>query len=142
MIGMNFKEATGGFFDRAKVVRAMDSATRRNLSKIGAFVRTRARSIIRTRKRVSDPGEPPSSHTGILKALIFFAYEPARKNVVIGPTVARAGEAPALLEYGGGTTRRVGHLVKPAHYRPRPFMGPALEEAKGKLADIWRDSVR
>ena len=142
MAGFDFRMATGGFFDRAAVVRAMDAATRRNLSKFGAFVRTRSRSSIRSRKRVSNPGEPPSSHTSTLKALIFFSYDPGKKTVVIGPTVARKGEAPALLEYGGEATRRVGKLVKAEHYRPRPFMGPAFEIEKRNLSPLWRDSVR
>ena len=54
----------------------------------------------------------------------------------------RIAEAPALLEYGGEATRRVGKLVKAEHYRPRPFMGPAFEIEKRNLSPLWRDSVR
>jgi ribosomal 50S subunit-associated protein YjgA (DUF615 family) len=74
------------FFDRKIVIDAMDRAARNVLSKFGAFVRQRAKSSIRQRKRASDPGKPPSSHTGVLKDFIFFGYEADRQSVVIGPT--------------------------------------------------------
>jgi len=63
------------FFDSPKVVRAVDRTTRRVLSKFGAFVRRTARSSIRKRKRISEPGSPPSSHSGLLKKFIFFGYD-------------------------------------------------------------------
>jgi hypothetical protein len=100
------------FFDRKAVMDKMDAGTRRVLSKFGAFVRTRARSSIRKRKKPSAPGSPPSSHNGMLKNNIFFAYEPTRRNVVIGPTKANTvhfdgdgrpvrGTVPEVLEEGG-----------------------------------------
>lgn len=63
------------FFDTDRVKRAADMATRKNLSKAGAYVRTAARSSIRTRKAISPPGQPPGSHTGLLRKFIFFGYE-------------------------------------------------------------------
>jgi len=84
------------FFDRKAVTGAVGRATRKVFSRFGAFVRTAARSSIRRRKRVSAPGEPPSSHTGLLKRLIFFGYDRQRRSVVIGPqrlSRARHGEA-------------------------------------------------
>lgn len=73
------------FFDRKAVLDRVGRARVKSLSRFGAFVRTRARSLIRTRKRVSRPGEPPSSHTGVLKRFIYFVYDPVRKTVVVGP---------------------------------------------------------
>src|SRR5690242_12299768 len=76
------------FFDRKAVVDATTVAERKALSRIGAFVRRRARSSLRRRKRVSRPGEPPSVHskddTANLKNILF-AYEPSHRRVVIGP---------------------------------------------------------
>lgn len=94
------------FFDRAKVIAALERATVKALSKIGAFVRRSARSSIRSagkKNRVSNPGEAPRSHTGLLKDHIFFVYDPESKAVVIGPEKLRGtdGSAPAVLEYGG-----------------------------------------
>lgn len=144
MLDLTLSAAKRGFFDRPAVVSAADRATRRTLSKFGAFVRRRAKSSIRKRRKPSDPGKPPSSHTGLLKKFILFAYEPSRRSVVIGPTLLRetAVPVPALLEYGGEIprpTRRGG--TRTAVYRPRPFMGPAfLTELQG-LPDMWRYSI-
>lgn len=115
------------FFDTERVMKKVDAATRRALSRVGAFVRTRARTSIRKRKDVSQPGQPPSSHEGSLRRLIFFAYDQSAKSVVIGPVPFRKGEAPSLLERGG----TVGRKGRAHRYRPRPFMAPALAaEAK------------
>ena len=141
MIGTTFKDM---FFDSKKVLSAVDRATRKVLSKFGAFVRTTARHSIRKRKAASRPGEPPSSHVGTLRRLIFFGYDVERKSVVIGPTPFRSeAEAPPLLEYGGRAPRkdRKGKRVT-ATYRPRPFMGPAFEREQPKLPAIWANSVK
>jgi len=141
MIGTNFKDM---FFDSKKVLSAVDRATRKVLSKFGAFVRTTARHSIRKRKAASKPGEPPSSHVGTLRRLIFFGYDVERRSVVIGPTPFRSeAEAPPLLEYGGHAPRRdrKGKRVT-ATYRPRPFMGPAFEREQPKLPALWANSVK
>ena len=142
MIGL--KEAKAAFFDSKPVVSAVDKAARRVLSKFGAFVRTGAQHSIRRRKAVSQPGQPPSSHVGTLRRLIFFGYDVEQKSVVIGPTpFGGSAEAPPLLECGGRARRkdRRGKSVT-ATYRPRPFMGPAFEQEKPKLPAMWQDSVR
>lgn len=131
------------FFDRTAVINAVDRAERRVLSRFGAFVRRGARSSIRRRKSVSQPGSPPSSHTGLLKRNIFFVYERQRSNVVIGPILLNKGtEAPAILEHGGAVTQRRRKKRVRVTYRPRPFMGPAFEREKPKLPQMWRDSIR
>jgi len=137
------------FFDTPKVQRSVDRGTRRVLSRFGAFVRRSAKSSIRPRKRVSRPGEPPSSHTGLLKKFIFFAYQPRNKSVVIGPvqlTQKGRGEAPRLLEHGGtATLQRHGKRDKAnfrAHFQGRPFMGPAFLKEQPKLPEMWRQSIR
>ena len=133
------------FFDTKAVRDKVDATTRRVLSRFGAFVRRTARSSIRKRKRISDPGSPPSSHTGLLKKFIFFGYDTQKRSVVIGPerlSQAGRGEAPHLLEYGGtGTAERKGKR-KRMRIRPRPFMGPAFEKEEPQLPAMWRDSVR
>jgi len=136
------------FFDTKKVRRSVDRATRRVLSKFGAFVRRGAKSSIRKRKRASAPGEPPSSHTGLLRRFIFFGYDRSARSVVIGPgrLNQKIGDAPHALEHGGTSTvieglrgKRKKRRVKMA---ARPYMGPAFEQEKPKLAAMWRDSVR
>jgi len=141
MLGLDVKQF---FFDRQAIVAKVDAATRSVLSKFGAFVRRTARGSIRSRKAPAAPGSAPSSHTGLLKRLIFFGYDPARQSVVIGPAPLRSTvEAPPLLEYGG-TARRKGRngKTKSATYQARPYMGPAFEKERKVLPPLWRDSIK
>ena len=143
MIGVTFQQAKQGFFDREKVQRSVDAATRRVLSKFGAFVRQRAKTSIRSRKGTSPPGSPPYSHVGLLKKFILFAYDATRKSVVIGLTLIRAeSTAPRLLEHGGATTLETPRGSKRARYRPRPFMGPEFVAEQAQLPALWQNSVR
>ena len=136
------------FFDRKKVIRAADSANRKNLSKGGAFIRTAARHSIRKRKGASPPGSPPRSHSGLLKRFIFFGYDRSRQTVVVGPMRLnqKVGDAPAALEHGGtsvvveGTRGR--RRKRRVRIRARPFMGPALQKELPKFPSLWANSVR
>lgn len=143
--GLSFRAAKAGFFDRNAVLSATDRATRKVLSRFGAFVRTTARSSIRKRKSVSKPGQAPTSWTGLLKKFLFFSFDRRERSVVIGPVRLNrsGGEAPGLLEHGGSAVRR-DRRGKRRHrqYRPRPYMGPAFEKEKPKLPAMWRNSVR
>jgi hypothetical protein len=132
------------FFDRKAVTSAVDKAQRKVLSKAGAFVRQHAVRSIRSRKGVSAPGSPPHSHTGLLKRNIFFAYEPKRAAVVIGPVRLREsqGTAPRLLELGGTVRRRDGRALRTLKYRPRSYMGPALAAEAPKFPSLFKNSVR
>jgi hypothetical protein len=142
MIGMKIDKSM--FFDRKAVTSAVDKGVRKVLSKFGAFVRTTAQHSIRKRRSISQPGQPPSSHVGLLRKLIYFGYDANRRSVVIGPTPLHGeAEAPPLLEYGGRTRlkNRKGKVVS-ATYRPRPFMGPAFEAEKKKLPSLWANSIK
>jgi len=136
----------GLFFDRKRVTNAVDRTTRRVLSKFGAFVRTRAKTSIRKRKKSAPPGQPPSSHTGLLKKFIFFGYDQHQQSVVIGPVKlnAKGQEVPHVLEEGGRTAISYGrNRGKRIRVEARPFMGPAFEKEKQEsLPDMWRDSIR
>ena len=142
MIGFDIKRM---FFDRQAVISKVDAASRKVLSKFGAFVRRSAKSSIRKRKKPAPPGSPPSSHTGLLKKFIFFGYDTDAQSVVIGPTRLNQkgrGEAPPLLEYGGKATLVRRGKKKRTTYKARPYMGPAFEKEKPQLPAMWRDSVR
>jgi hypothetical protein len=136
------------FFDKGAVLRAVDRAERQVLSKAGAFVRRRAKSAVRKRKRVSEPGQAPSSHAGHLRRLILFGYDRAASSVVIGPLLFRSRSSPTvpeLLEFGGVVTRerkKGRRRRRTMRYRPRPFMGPALEAEAPNFPSLWKDSVR
>jgi phage gpG-like protein len=158
MIKMDMKKM---FFDRAAVISKVDTATRKALSKFGAYVRTSAKRSIKNapfmakkergvertdfRKAYSKPGQPPYSHSGKLKKFIYFAFDPGRRSVVIGPQrlfVKRKGEAPSLHEYGGSTSMRFQKKRKTVRYSARPYMGPAFNKEQSKLSAIWRDSIK
>ena len=134
---------TSLFFDAPAVRRAVDAAKRRELSRAGAFIRQRAKTSIRQRKGISRPGDPPHSHAGDLRRLIFFAWDRVSDSVVVGPLPFKAGEAPSLLEFGGRAVRadRRGKRRR-VRYRKRPFMGPALEAELPQLPARFRNSVR
>lgn len=154
-LGLSFEASKRYFFDRAKVLAAADAAVLRGLSRLGAFVRRRARTSLRRRKKASAPGSPPSVHSkdnfATLKNILF-AYDPARRSVVVGPVRLNGSKGsptvPELHEFGGtlqvaeaqlsggrwvraGLARRFGDKSRPtrvraATYPARPTMRPAL----------------
>ena len=130
------------FFDRAKVTRAVKDGTRSALSRAGAFVRQRAKTSIRKRKKSASPGHPPSSHTGRLRNLIFFGYDERAESVVIGPKLFRQANPPAphLLEFSGQT--RSWRDGRTQHYRKFPFMAPALEAEAQKMPGLFQGAVK
>lgn len=156
-----------GFFDSSAILKAMDKASRKALPKAGAFVRRRARSSIRkapkvdvatgkvtrgrkkkgaaTRDAIAQPGKPPYGHGDQkLKRLIFFAWDQSTRSVIIGPAKFEnaRGAGPQFLEDGGGTvlTNRKGKR-RSVHYAGNPFMNPALEAERDKIAEFFRDSM-
>lgn len=142
-------QVTKWFFDAPAVLKTVDAGTAKVLSKFGAFVRRTMKSSIRKRRKSSEPGKPPSSHTGLLKQFIFFSFDPRSRSVVIGPEKlnAKIGQVLEALEYGGQTTvatyrnrKVVGKETK--YIRARPFARPALEMELSKLPEMWRDSVK
>lgn len=148
---MNADQAKALFFDKKAVTDRLDPAVRRALSKLGAFVRTRAKSSVRYGKGAARPGAPPVAHRSAgytrtsrsrktgqtkqqpaspLRELIYFAYDPASRSVVVGPTLGGSQSgAPARLEFGRGVA-------------PHPFMRPALEAERAKAPDLFRGMIR
>lgn len=122
------------FFDRQPVIDAMAKKDRAALSKGGAFVRTRARSSMKRRKKVAERGKPPSAHVGKIKDLLYFSYDPHSRSVVIGPAKFREGIVPRLMEEGGrGPNGKT--------YEPHPYMGPALQAELPNLPSRWSGSL-
>lgn len=153
IINVKLKSAKELFFDRKLVDRYVDNSTKRFLSKFGSNVFTTSRRSIRFRKRISRPGRPPSSHTGLLKHNIFFIFDRFHQSVVIGPIlINRGGKAPNLLEFGGISRderperrqrRKRRSRVRPfLVYRPRPYMRPAFAQELAKLPLLLRASFR
>ncbi|MGI4815796.1 MAG: hypothetical protein ACRYGG_21010 [Janthinobacterium lividum] len=129
------------FFDRAAVQAKVKDGTRSALSKAGAFVRTRAKTSIRKRKASSEPGSPPSSHTGLLRDRIFFGYDSARESVVVGPQLLNGNRGlpvPELLEQGGDVKRGKVQM----HYAAHPFMRPALEAERDHFVEVFGNCIK
>ena len=143
MIGFRTKGFRRLGLDTKKIQRSAYQAQRRVLSRFGYLVRRDAIQSIRRRKRVSHEGQTPSSHAGLLRRFILYAYQQARSSVIVGPKRlnGKRGRAPAALEHGG---RSLTSDKRPRSIRikPRPYMGPAFERQKPKLPAMWRDSIR
>lgn len=140
------------FFDRKIVLDHFGEkgkTTIRALSRAGAFLRTRARSMLRRRKRSASSGQAPSIHTSdstVTLRNVQFAYDFATSSVVVGTIRLNTahnrggGPVPKLLEFGGMASRpahRGG--TRTAHYKPHPWMGPSLkaEIAAGTVPACW-----
>lgn len=148
MIGYSIKAVKTQFFDARKIDNAAERATLRALSKFGAFVRQRSRHSIRKRKGVSEPGQPPHSHTGLLREHIYFVVERAEQNVVIGPAKINKPSPLILqaLEYGGNTAimgrgKERGKLI-PAVIEARPVMQPAFDIELKRAPYLWENGLR
>lgn len=154
------------FFDRRAVTDPAEKAKLRNLSKFGSFVMTSARQSIKDRPGASPPGTPPHAHTAFVvaqpgltkagkpkkrkkfypfKASILFGYDAARDTTVVGPQF-RSGSrrnptVPQSLEFGGSASIQSRGKTVSARFRPRPFMGPALEKNVPKFAGMFRSSI-
>ncbi len=152
-----FRIPKGNFFDRDAVLKAVDSATHKNLSKAGAFVRTIAQRSMRYTTKWqshSEPGKPPLAHkqNPLLRKLLFFAFDRTNKSVVVGPVKAKRGIVPRLMEEGGEVRQQgrtiqnaSGTKVLPARtirIEPRPYMGPALKQGREQAFKQWKDSVK
>lgn len=135
------------FFDRAAVINAVGRARAQVMARAGAYVCTRARSLLRRRKKTSQPGSPPSIHapSGDYASLknILFGWDPATETVIVGPVginrvdrlngIVVNGAVPALHEFGG--TASV-HEYRTAAGHWRRVDGRKRWRANGKLQRV------
>jgi hypothetical protein len=164
VITMNFKAAKEGFFDKKKVLDALDKATLRIFKEFGRRVRARAQKSLRYGEKPSAPGSPPTAHksntiertsksTGkkrvrsvsFLREYLWFAFDTSTKSVVIGPARLNgtvSADAPRALEDGGTSTILDHGKRLKVSIKARPFMGPAAQAERAGLPAMWQDSVR
>ena len=127
-----------------EVIRRNEQWKKRFLYRIGGFIRKAAQRSMRKRKKISDPGDPPSAHTTRYKRSILFQVDMGSDSVAIGPMATRVG---SVLEQGGMTITADGEQV---YIRPRPHMRPALEQgimniqqkSRDPLPKMWRASIQ
>jgi hypothetical protein len=132
------------FFDRPEVISRLDRATLKALSKAGAFTRTRARSLLRRRKRASKAGEAPSVHSRdqfVTLRNILFAFDGV-DSVIIGPVglnqrFASAQDSQEVDEFTEQAEIRFGDRRAPgAGRRPARLGGktvPQILEEGGEI---------
>lgn len=150
------------FFDRVKVLDAMDKKMNRVGGATGAFGRKVMQRGMRYRKSASEPGDYPSARRGnsLLRDKILFGYDIRTKDLVIGPArldtqdkeVSAAGKTvPELINFGGTVTRhaiydpekkqirRIRKTQRPRRwrYRPRPFITLTLPI----VVEKWKENV-
>lgn len=141
-----------GAFVRTAARRSMKKARRQKLSEMPADKRTALQLERRQARREgrkapapplvgSKPGEPPRWWTKLLRDRVFFAYEPVRRVVVVGPekVASKRGDVPHVLEYGGLSRGPNGKQVT---IEPRPYMRPALAKVQPQMARIWAQAFR
>lgn len=181
---ISIEQTKSNFFDREPVIRAMEKATRQALSRGGAIVMREARKSIKdaairkrggprgakreiTGYRVSQPGKPPFSRTGLLKDFILFSAERTLSGwtAVVGPALINSPTgAPHTLEFGGFVNNKAGYALMKAgrdekgrfqpdryvrlperrvHVAARPYMAPALQRMvdRGRVPDLWKNAV-
>ncbi len=153
MITMKPAKAKDFFFDRVLVTQYMDRKTASALAKGGGLIRRIAQNSMRSRKKASAPGTPPSRHRPRGQGLtyILYVFDPRTKSVVIGPVLfantvnADGTTAPEVNEFGGRVKRRAkrvqGHVfsigergpireISQPSPRSKRFARPILVSAK------------
>ena len=167
-LNLTVEAAKSNFFDRAVVLRRAAQARRKNLSRIGAYVRMRAitlllrhvvgrgfgaKSKVRDRHKgeTAPAGQAPYAHLGDIAKFMFFGWDAITESVVIGPALLnKASSALLELEQGGAATlaftrRRRGvreQVRRRVQFRPHPFMRPALEDVKEQAPKVWENTIR
>ena len=129
MIGMKAKTT----FNRHKLMAKARQGNITSLQHAAGAIRLTARRSILNRKHPARPGQPPHTQTRRLKDAILYDVDKTRQLAIIGPSRDIIGPAGRVHEFGG---RHYGGL-----YPPRPYMWPALEKLKDRLAMFWADSI-
>jgi hypothetical protein len=146
VINLSVKAAKGGFFDRGKVIAAMDRATRKASVQIRQFcsatrqdLHPQAQGHLAPRRAaLLAPGQYPQVPVLLLRRRPGNPSSSAPRGWA-GRSTRRA--LPAL-EYGGTSTGISKGKRRSISVRARPFMGPAFEAERPGLAAMWRDSVK
>ena len=115
------------FFNEA-LLKEVNKETRKRIVRMAAYTRKVAKNSIKRGGR-SIPGKPPRSRVGLLKKHIYFWWDKKGEYADIGPAalIGTSGpkDTPEVLESGGRGVK------------PRPYMGPALDEVKAKADTLF-----
>lgn len=127
MISLTVKQAKAGFFDRAAVGNAVDAATKKVLSKAGAFVRLDAKSSIK-QARQKALGELTEDERKIYERRIKeWKKDKGKKKPKRPVASSRPGEPPRSVV---GTLKKFLFFAYDAQ-KKSVVIGPAKVNAKG-----------
>jgi hypothetical protein len=144
-LGLKFKfrvvDEIGSLLDEIR------KANLKNVKKAAGLVRTIARRSIRkgTKRKVSQPGEPPRYHGHSKTGIRMIWWDAVREQslnpgAIVGPVKFQAAgeDVPHVLEFGGIAVNKKGQKYK---LKARPYMRPAEEIARKQYPQFWADSV-
>jgi hypothetical protein len=137
-VNVNFRVAQSMFFDR-KVAKSLDAATRKVLSKFGAFVRTRAKSSLKQAAQMT-LGEMTPDERAAYETRVNLAKRRGEKKPRRPERISKPGDPPKL------------------HKKPSPLKGilfiydpaekavligpPATSETRGKATEALEHGGR
>lgn len=96
-----------------------------SLSRSAFLIRRTAQSSIRTSRKPSAAGRPPHTKRGRIRKAIMYGVDRQRQEAAIGPAKHLTGTVGKAHEFGG--------KYKAETFKPRPFMGPALEAMRDQI---------
>ena len=108
------------FFDKKQVIDQIGKANAKGMSKAGSFIRQRARSSLRKRKKPSAAGSPPSRHgsDASLRQIQFY-YDTASQSLIVGPILIRTSTDYYGPQLGSTTVPELHEFCKSVTIRER-----------------------
>lgn len=131
-------------FDPQAILGPVSRATAKILPAAAEMTLAIARRLMAFRRDPSSPGSPPSARAGLLRRYMSWSWA-GPDEVQAGPERLRnqsGYSVPEVLEFGGTIVRSENGKSLRQRFRARPYMRPAIEEAAGEYAEMWKDSVR
>lgn len=131
--------------DRSRTVQnAAKKGAFRSLGHAAASIRKAAIESMVFAPKASRPGTPPHAHKGKLRRSIQYSVE--EETVTVGPSYSRirqGGRPPwlASMHERGGTFWANKKKRKKRFVPARPFMAPALAEARKRFKAHWKSSL-
>lgn len=127
-------QLTGQFFTASNIVMALDAAERKQLGRIGAYIRRGAIWSLRRRKKPAPPGKPPSVHSRHVFATlrnILYVYRASTHSVIVGPVgIGKHTDGKTVPEI-----HEHGATIRLRQWQPK---GDDLRKKMGMKPNEWR----
>lgn len=129
MIGFTFRHTD----ETAKVKKAANDASFKNLGHAAASIRLTARRSIKKSKTYAKVGEPVHTRDRRLPNAIVYDVSKDKQYAIVGPAFSLAGPVGGAHEHGGAFRGRA--------YGKRSFMAPSLESNTIRFATSFSGSI-